>query len=172
MYYYEIFSWCGVFDVLLWCFIKIYLAFYGFDGRGGGERSDHVGHVVSTLWQGYVPAAHKVICIPFTEVNCATQTYYLYQRPFFTCTSNCYLSLPLVSQLTFSLTNKKDSKKKRNWLSSKDLNSSFGKVREMKLDLHCMECYPFLNLEPWPFLIDKWFSKYLKKKTLKCPKNS
>lgn len=33
----------------------------------------------------------------------------------------------------------------------------------MKLDLHCMECYPFLNLEPWPLLTDKWFSKYLEK---------
>lgn len=144
---------------------------------GGGERSDHHCAAVSRRSRSFNTVAGictrclQVSCIPFPEVNCATQTYYLYERPFFTFTPNCYLSLSLVSQITFSFTNKKDSKKKRNWLSSKDLISSFGKVKEMKLDLHCMECYPFLNLEPWPLLTDKWFSKYLEK-TLKCPKKS
>lgn len=113
--------------------------------RGGG--SDHHCAAVSrrsrsfNTVSGICTRCLQVSCVPFLEVNCATQTYYLYQRPFFT--PNCYLSLSLVSQLTFSFTNKKYSKKKRNWLSSKDPFSSFGKVKEMKLELHCMKCYPF-----------------------------
>lgn len=112
---------------------------------GGGERSDHHSAAVSRRSRSFNTVAGicahclQVSCIPFPEVNCATQTYYLYQKTFFTFTPNCYLSLSLVSQLTFSFTNKKDSKKKWNWLYPKDLISSFGKVRdEIGLTLYGM----------------------------------